>query len=166
MATSQPWETQRASRMRMTATSGSIFAHDLADHELQGQAVFALLLLGDVAQQAAHGEGIAGLLALAQAQFQFQMRPSGVWWRSGARSIASPSRARRKSAATSPRQLGPKEILKGIESQQGGIVQAEASLPGGIGIEELPPGLSVAIISLEFSNRSRYRSWDSRSACS
>ena len=49
-----------------------VLAHDLADDQLQGEAVLALVLLGHIAQQAAHGQGIAGLLALAEAQFEFQ----------------------------------------------------------------------------------------------
>ena len=51
---------------------GGVFAHDLAHHQLQGQAMLALLLLGHIAQQAAHGKRIAGLLPLAEAQLQFQ----------------------------------------------------------------------------------------------
>ena len=39
--------------------------------------MLALLLLGYVAQQATHREGIAGLLPLAQAQFQFQYAAVG-----------------------------------------------------------------------------------------
>ena len=48
------------------------FADDLADDQLQRQAVFALLLVGHVAQQAANGERIAGLLPLAQIQFELE----------------------------------------------------------------------------------------------
>ena len=51
---------------------GGVFTHDLADHQLQSEAMLALLLLGDVAQQATHGQWISGFLALAQAQLQFQ----------------------------------------------------------------------------------------------
>ena len=52
-----------------------MFADNLAHDQLQGQAVLALLLLGYVAHQAAHGQRIARLLALAEAQFQFQHAP-------------------------------------------------------------------------------------------
>jgi hypothetical protein len=116
---------------------GGVFAHDLADHQLQGQAVLALLLLGHVAQQAAHGQRIAGLLPLAQAQFQFQYAAVGCVWRKDARST---TRRPGRGGRGPPLRRGwrAKELFKRIEGEQSGSsVQAEASLPGGIGIEKL-----------------------------
>ena len=50
----------------------SVFSDDLAYHELQGEAMLALLLLGHVTKKAANCEGIAGLLALAQAELKLE----------------------------------------------------------------------------------------------
>ena len=47
-------------------------SNDLADGKLKGQPIFALLLLGYVAEQAAHRQWNAGLVAPAQAQLQLE----------------------------------------------------------------------------------------------
>ena len=117
---------------------GRALAHDLAHHELQRQAMFALLLLGHVAQQAAHGQRIAGLLPLAQAQFELQDAAVGgvVAQRGALHRLAVQGAAKERGhlgAATRP-----KEIFKRIQRQQRRLVQAKASLPCGIGIQEAP----------------------------
>ncbi len=116
----------------------SIFSDDLAHHQLQSQAVFALLLLGHVAHQAAYGQGIAGFLPLAEAQLQFQHAAVAVWLRNGARSIISPSSARRNSAATSPRHAVPNSSSNEFSVHQRVVTDAEASLPRRVGIKKLP----------------------------
>ena len=100
---------------------GRIFADDLADHQLQGQAVFALLLLGDIAEQAANGERIAGLLPLAEAQFQFQDAAIGgvMAQRCPVHHLAIEGAAKERghfgAAAVA------EELFKGIEFEQFGI---------------------------------------------
>ena len=115
---------------------GSALAHDLAHHQLQRQAVLALLLLGHVAQQAADGERIAGLLPLAQAQLQFQYAPVGcvVAQRGAVNRFAVQGAAEQRSHLGTA--TGPEQLLKRFQCQQRGMVQAKTPLPGGIGVQK------------------------------
>jgi hypothetical protein len=102
--------------------------------------VFALLLLGHVAQQAAHRQGIAGLLPLAQAQFKFQHAAIGRMVAQGRaiHRLAIQGAAEERTHLAAARR---KEMFEGIQFQQRGCVLAEAALPGRIGIQETsPPG--------------------------
>ena len=115
---------------------GGVFAHDLADHQLQRQAVLALLLLGHVAQQAADGERIAGLLALAQAQLEFQHAAiGGVVAQRGAVDRLAIERAA-KERGDFGAAAGAEQLIEGFEVEQRGVVVAEAALPGRIGVEK------------------------------
>ena len=88
---------------------GTVLADDLADHQLQGKAVFPLPLLGYIPQQAANGEGVAGLLSLAEAEFKFLHAPVGGVIRAAGSDRRFLRRARAGTAlSTSDRQPGPK----------------------------------------------------------
>ena len=119
---------------------GDVFAHNLTDDELQREPVFALFLLGDVPEQAAHGEGIAGLLALAQAELEIEDAAIGgaVTERGAVDRI--PMKDAAEEVGRFAAAIGPKELLEGFKAQQGGIVVAETAFPGRIGIEEAARG--------------------------
>ena len=125
--------------MRTARSVGSgILTHNLADAKLQRQPVFALPLMGYVAQQAAHRQGIARLLALAQAQLQFlHVAVGGVV----AQGRAIDHFAIEGAAEQSPHfstAVGPEQVVERVESQQCGVFQAKSALPGRVGIHELP----------------------------
>jgi hypothetical protein len=131
-------DAERLQNAHRGCLGGLVFADDLTDGELQRQAVFALLLVGYVAQQAADGEWIACLLALAQVQLEFHRAAvMGVKTQRRALNLLTVQGTAEKGchlgAATRPEQF-----LECIERQKFRIVEAEASLPGGIGVEESP----------------------------
>ena len=133
-----------------------VFPHNLAHRELQRQPVFALLLLGNVAQQAAHRQRNARLLPPAQAQFQIQHAAVRriVAQRRPLHRLAI-QRAAEKRGHLAPG-TGREQVLEGMRDSPApfGPVRNSASTPDSHR-RNCPAGLSVAIISLECSNRSR-----------
>ncbi len=130
-------EAQRLQDAHARGLARRVFPYDLAHGKLQRQPVLALLLLGHVAQQAAHRQRNARLLAPAQAQLQVQYAAVGcmVAQRRALHGLAV------QRAAEQRRRLGPhvrgKQILEGMKILKPRGVHSEAALPRRIGIEKL-----------------------------
>ena len=106
---------------------GSVFTDDLAHHQLQRQAVFALPLLGHIAQQAADSERISGLLPLAQAQLQLEHAAiGGVIAKGGAvDDFAIKGAAEKRGHFTAA--TGGEQLVERIQSRAARVVFAEAA---------------------------------------
>ena len=66
---------QRFEHGRQRLVGGGGFTHHLADGELHRQSAFALVLRRDIAEDAAHRDRLAAVLAAAQACFQLAIHP-------------------------------------------------------------------------------------------
>jgi len=136
-AMSQPCDTHNASRMRMLATSDDAFStHDLAHHQLQGQASRSrACLLRHLAHQATNRQRISRLLPWLSVSSNPWIRHRQEWWRSNARSICShpgPAKQRCKFRPATRAE----QIFEGHLAQLGDF-SSEATLPCRIGIQKL-----------------------------
>ena len=133
-----------------------VFAHDLAHQQLQCQAMLALLLLRHIANQALHGHRLACPAPLMQAHLQLLHMAVGCF-------VANRSAIDRFAIQRLLQQrryffaaARPEDILERVVAPGMRFCPAETS----VSTRDWRRGIcramsSVAIISLEFSNRSR-----------
>ncbi len=113
-----------------------VFAHDLAHHQLQGQAMLALLLLRHLAHQATNRQRISRLLPLAKRQLELHDPPIvGVVAKQ--RSIdLFPIQGPQKQRCNFGPATRAEQIFEGHLAQLGDF-SSEATLPCRIGIQKL-----------------------------
>ena len=134
---SQPCDThKRLENAHAGNIGGSVFAHDLAHHQLQRQAMLALLLLRHLAHQATNRQRIARLLPLAEAQLELHDPPIvGVVAQQRSVNLLAIQGPQKQRCNFGPA-TGAEQIFEGHLAQLGDF-SSEAALPCRIGIQKL-----------------------------
>ena len=149
-------KTQRFQNAHRRHFRRSVLAHNLAHHQLQRQPVFALLLLAS--RRAAGSAPPADCPPSAAGSGSAPGPAPGRPAYGGAAAPGPPPRHPARAGNVQPPR--PRDSSSNSSSNEFSFISAALSSPkqcfhAGFAYKNRPAGLSVAIISLEFSNRSR-----------